>query len=1384
MGSNHLSKGWRVACAVSLGLSVGALSPSAAAFKPGTHVAAANEVEDQLSQVITAGSTPDTLVFKVNGKTLNLKVSFKAAYAAVQKHPAFFRAGTIGPDAFPDPLTGQLLMHAYSDTYAKLIKDISGTAPPKHAFTVPFEDRHGATELRAIDFAMGMLAYLNNGFVGTAEEKEQVLAFIIGYISHGVGDSFAHTWVNELADGAWDLGAGKGMWGPFSEEVKHVAVETLVDSKVPNDLISLPGDGGSRARVVIRSPERFLDEYYASQIAGARISIGRRDGDLFDFFKFYGNIDQFHGGIFYNYFNAQVDIAPTIKNWTGLNGIFDTAEDIKNNGIVNFVLDTAELPAEILQELEQFGPEAWLDDLTGGYINCHTENGGLNDVEKIRLALDFLGGINDRVKVISHKAEVVRHNWIRLSECTSQNLAKTNAGKFDIDNPTRNTDACADIVRGGWQDEGNPNGLFRGRIRPGTKLDTEFLVEMKAAFLGGSADELYLNVSNPAAGNAPFDERATAEAKNDHRRLGGNLSRMKDYLAGIGFSVTELPEGIMPQQDDETSRDKYNQFCGTVRDPGFERCLDIKFAGVAVIGREVKCLAEHAACTADNVKTCLSSACLATCPGSNEQCGKICGRGNPSGCESGCDDIFCTSVFGVDICAPILHDICTGACEIFSSEKDNCLDAALDEAKCGVEHIVCGVDNLKRTIELDNYASELLSPARDACDTIDRALEFVECLRGDPTKTPEEQRTARRGCLIDACTVSGASTRAECVALMDQVDEALDEVERVKNAIAKVADVIENRPAHEFVNLAFLKEDMIADPTYLSGLKTSVAATRADLLAHPPGSGASPEDVAIYNRKLATLDRFDALTKNVEDIRAGRSDTGNPLVDLRDASEEAANVLGDAAELGLIPTVIGPTAQKILANIGPSFKQTFLPFFNTVQGMKVAPMMSKTDLTGLFAQEGVSTALLPGETQAVAKRAYSAICTGVGSNPYCDVLKSFDDPNCLNCSGAIVAPNPSLFDWVEGRGLVAFNKYDPSKAVQHVVTNLPFADTNQAYDSLYTRIFQVPEAVPVFAGFDDPTRPWKTTNGNVTIDPNQRTQGGGSLALNNGCGYSRLDSPTFLTTEFGVVGDQLWFDIFIPANQTNPFWVGDAQVSISIPGANINNQYLPSWLGMTALPRGAWSTLKYTVPAEVRTALLGDFANGVLSIHLNLGSCTSPVLLDNLRFAGNLKQRERFHIRGSQLNAITTSPLLSFDNRSDWSATVALGSSTNRVQGTASLSLAASGYTVVKSRPFNTTEIPTATNRLSVDLFIPNPQPNQYWYGDVQLALTCGSLTDSYVGRQPLTNLFSGEFNTLDFHLSDQQVAVLRAANSGCRWSIAVNVNPSGSFLLDNMGFY
>lgn len=93
--------------------------------------------------------------------------------------------------------------------------------------------------------------------------------------------------------------------------------------------------------------------------------------------------------------------------------------------------------------------------------------------------------------------------------------------------------------------------------------------------------------------------------------------------------------------------------------------------------------------------------------------------------------------------------------------------------------------------------------------------------------------------------------------------------------------------------------------------------------------------------------------------------------------------------------------------------------------------------------------------------------------------------------------------------------------------------------------------------------------------------------------------------------------------------------------------------------------------------------------------------------------------------------------------------------------------------------------RLGVDVFIPDPQPNPWWTGDLHAYVACpgAGLYNSWIGRQSLTNLYVGEFNHLSFPLTIEMQNAL-ASGAECHLEFALNANgDSDGFLFDRVGF-
>lgn len=142
-----------------------------------------------------------------------------SALRALRAEPAAYRAGVLAPDLFPDMYVGGWVLH--SDTPEEWNADLW----MRHVWT---------TARRWAD----------------AGERDKVLAFAYGYLTHGAGDMFAHTYVNQKADGAWVSFTGRDR----STAVKHVVLEGYIGAHTPDTDLSLDVWPRFVADVLIKSP--------------------------------------------------------------------------------------------------------------------------------------------------------------------------------------------------------------------------------------------------------------------------------------------------------------------------------------------------------------------------------------------------------------------------------------------------------------------------------------------------------------------------------------------------------------------------------------------------------------------------------------------------------------------------------------------------------------------------------------------------------------------------------------------------------------------------------------------------------------------------------------------------------------------------------------------------------------------------------------------------------------------------------------------------------------------------------------------------------------------------------------------------------------------------
>jgi len=330
------------------------------------------------------------------------------------------------------------------------------------------------------------------------------------------------------------------------------------------------------------------------------------------------------------------------------------------------------------------------------------------------------------------------------------------------------------------------------------------------------------------------------------------------------------------------------------------------------------------------------------------------------------------------------------------------------------------------------------------------------------------------------------------------------------------------------------------------------------------------------------------------------------------------------------------------------------------------------------------------------------------------------------------------------------------------------------------------KGIPWFMSFDDPERLWTSDNADLSFDDIVRYENIGYSLKIHGDGYKSIVSPVFNTYEIEAFSRELQLDVWIPEDQINPYWYGDVQMSVNIPAAGLYN----AWIGQVLLTglQAGWNTLSFELNQDIYNAIARDYPNATITIILNTNQNPDDFRIDNLRFGGDLNLRTTEHVIAGNILDIYLVDFMSFDNINDWSVDNRdlLFVESPKTQGLGAAGVTASGFTEIKSRSFALSELKFVSNIISLDVYVPNPQPNDYWVGDIGLNLSCPDLgiNSMYLGNVNLTHMFREEFNNIQFTIPEEIVMNLRYGIGECSFSIYLNVNNgAGTFLLDNMGF-
>lgn len=257
-----------------LGLGLGLLmcalgATPAAAWKPKTHIYLAEQAR---MDAVDDGKVTIYETDYATGKILAPLGTFEvnpAVLAALRQKPEQFRAGVVGPDAYPDILTGQQLIHP--GTNKNLLGDpAKGELPSAGGsdawLTHLWRKAYGPKSEAQRQLEQSQAAVL----LGLRpSDTPEIRAFVAGYVTHAAGDMFMHTFVNHYTGGDFAISPDP------RNALKHIILEGYVGKRTPSfsARASIDGVDGFIYREMVRgSPDSALDQRLL-QGAGDKASI-------------------------------------------------------------------------------------------------------------------------------------------------------------------------------------------------------------------------------------------------------------------------------------------------------------------------------------------------------------------------------------------------------------------------------------------------------------------------------------------------------------------------------------------------------------------------------------------------------------------------------------------------------------------------------------------------------------------------------------------------------------------------------------------------------------------------------------------------------------------------------------------------------------------------------------------------------------------------------------------------------------------------------------------------------------------------------------------------------------------------------------------------------
>jgi hypothetical protein len=155
-----------------------------------------------------------------------------------------------------------------------------------------------------------------------------------------------------------------------------------------------------------------------------------------------------------------------------------------------------------------------------------------------------------------------------------------------------------------------------------------------------------------------------------------------------------------------------------------------------------------------------------------------------------------------------------------------------------------------------------------------------------------------------------------------------------------------------------------------------------------------------------------------------------------------------------------------------------------------------------------------------------------------------------------------------------------------------------------------PLPIQVLFGFEDASK-WSSPQAALSNQLSPTTEGTYSMNV-AGKAWREISSIAITTKTLQGITSKLAYDVYIPTQQTNKFWLGQTLLFASCPSAGINNLPVGAAVELTGNPLGKFTTAQFAVPANLKSAMQGTHSDLTFKIVINAND--PGYALDSLRF--------------------------------------------------------------------------------------------------------------------------------------------------------------------------